>query len=305
MRWVYNRQSGSTASATWRGGVSTNGRYEILAFIPENYATTTNAHYRITYYDGGSYPTTDRYINQNIHFNKWVSLGEYCDIAPDYPQVTLLNDTGEVNSSKRVGADAMVWIRRSGFCPSSSEPPPDEVDDVGSAMQAPPAINPAAPQTDISWLTKEPPKGIPWKPYTGKIEMKNNTFNYSILYPADWFIYEDPSTMQVQSFPRFETPDQAPLGFSDGFLKVDIGFNVCVASDFQCQPTGTPVVISKLSGAAQSAHNDTIGLTSRSLALQKGDVIFTINTNMRGDSERIELYDQIVSYMISSLTIDE
>ncbi len=69
-----------------------------------------DAHYRVFYYDpsSGQIRSYDVRVNQNNYYNQWVSLGSYCGSASDYPRITLYNDTGEANGTKRVGADASL-----------------------------------------------------------------------------------------------------------------------------------------------------------------------------------------------------
>ena len=84
------------------------GNYEVYAFIPSNYATTTNAIYQI-YHTGG---TASRSVNQNNYYDVWVSLGTYNFSPGTSRRVRLTDATGETNYNLRVGFDAVGFVPR-------------------------------------------------------------------------------------------------------------------------------------------------------------------------------------------------
>lgn len=306
MRWVSNTFSGATASASWRGGIATQGFYRLYAFIPSNYATTTRARYRITYYrpSTGSYVTSDVYINQNVYYNQWVSLGTYCGTSSDYPRVTLYNDTGETTGTTRVGADAMMWVLISSTCPSTGLSVSSEV--AGRPGQEDVAFETQATHTSTLRLTAEPPDDVAWRGYSGRFGMKNIAFAYQFLYPSQWFIYTDPSgDVHIQSFPRVETCDQLPPDFGEGFAKVEISVSPCTDSSFHCRLTGKPITIAGLSGNVRTSYDKTFDTTVHDIALQKGAAIFRITAFIAGHPERAANYESIIGYMLSTLTFDE
>ena len=76
-------------------------------FVPENYATTTNARYRIAH----AYGQDEVSVNQNKHFNEWVLLGTYT-FKPGAGYVRLSDVTGErphQGASPMVAFDAVCW----------------------------------------------------------------------------------------------------------------------------------------------------------------------------------------------------
>ena len=108
--------------ARWQARLPQSGLYEIAVFVPNRYATTRRARYRIT----GIYGTDADVvvdINQFIKRNSWEALGVF-DLDRNKPQagVVQLDDvTGE--SGKFIAFDA-VRYRRIANVPAGYEPPP-------------------------------------------------------------------------------------------------------------------------------------------------------------------------------------
>ncbi|HET7090919.1 MAG TPA: hypothetical protein VFL17_19995, partial [Anaerolineae bacterium] len=122
----------------------------------------------------------------------------------------------------------------------------------------------------------------------------------------DWFVYSDGGGGSIQTFAQFETPDQAPPGFLDGNMKIDVGFQICAPlSSDNCQLIGTPVVVAGLPGVAQAHKSELTGAEFRAVALQKGYVTLTIAAHIHGEAERVKAYEQILGYMLSTLRVDE
>ncbi len=155
---------------------------------------------------------------------------------------------------------------------------------------------------DLSWLTPQPLANISWKNYKGKFEGKDFAFSYQFSYPADWFVYPQ----GIQSFAEFETPDQAPLGFTEGNAKIDVGFVVCISPEAiaseDCHPAGVPIVVAGLPAFA-AAHSDDVvpGLEIRAVDILKDNVILRMGAFINGRPDRIKTYEQIFGYMVSTL----
>lgn len=86
-----------------------NGLYNVKAHVPAAGASTSFAHYRI-YRGDGTY--SDRTINQHLHENRWVSLGNFQLQAG--AKVVLDNATPEAPGTTNVAFDAMAFSPVSG-----------------------------------------------------------------------------------------------------------------------------------------------------------------------------------------------
>ena len=93
--------------AHWRP-ILTPGRYEVFAYIPERYNTTTQANYRISHSGG----FTQRSVNQSLNSGRWVSLGTYQFRGTSDDYVALENVTSEQNLTRMIAFDAMKWEPR-------------------------------------------------------------------------------------------------------------------------------------------------------------------------------------------------
>ena len=107
MKFTYNTYSTIGNYAVWRPNLA-GGNYEVYAYIPGNYATTTRAQYTIVAANLCGYRT----INQYNISNAWVSLGTYSFSAGTGGYVRLDDRTGEANYSRMVGVDAVKFVPR-------------------------------------------------------------------------------------------------------------------------------------------------------------------------------------------------
>ncbi len=110
MFYTYNGQSSVDNYAMWKPSLSSEGAgtYTVYVYIPGNYADTTNAVYTI-YHNG---ITDTRYVNQASYFNVWVTLGDFYFSASGNDYIKLVDATGESSATKRVGFDAVKWIKK-------------------------------------------------------------------------------------------------------------------------------------------------------------------------------------------------
>jgi hypothetical protein len=81
-----------------------SGFYNIKAHVPPSGASTSYAHYRI---HRGNGTIVDRVVNQHLHENRWVSLGNFTLQAG--AKVVLDNVTGEGDESANVAFDAIAF----------------------------------------------------------------------------------------------------------------------------------------------------------------------------------------------------
>ena len=84
------------------------GRYEVFAYIPERYTTTSNARYWVSHRDGD----TLRLVNQSTNGDRWVSLGTYWFRGGRDGYVSLDDITYEPYRSRLVAFDAVKWEPR-------------------------------------------------------------------------------------------------------------------------------------------------------------------------------------------------
>ena len=109
MFYTYNGQSVINNYAIWQPNLSGAGAgtYAVSVYIPNNCADTTNATYTV-FHNGA---TDTRTINQANYSNEWVSLGNFYFSAGGSEYVKLVDKTGETETTKRVGFDAVKWVK--------------------------------------------------------------------------------------------------------------------------------------------------------------------------------------------------
>jgi hypothetical protein len=84
------------------------GRYEVFAFIPERYTTTSNARYWIAHAGG----FTLRTVNQSANGGQWVSLGTYWFDGAGNEYISLSDVTYEPRLTQLIAFDAIKWSPR-------------------------------------------------------------------------------------------------------------------------------------------------------------------------------------------------
>jgi len=84
------------------------GRYEVFAFVPQRYTTTSSARYWVGHRDG----STLRRVNQSANGGRWVSLGIYWFSGSRSDYVSLADVTFEPYASRLIAFDAMKWEPR-------------------------------------------------------------------------------------------------------------------------------------------------------------------------------------------------
>lgn len=131
MYWTYNAQSTVENYAKWFPPLTEAGNYKVYVYIPNNYASTTNACYTI-YHNG---VTDTRHVNQAIYSNQWIYLGTFYFSASGSEYVKLVDATGESYATKMVGFDAVKWVKEGSppspptlISPGYSSSPGEEID---------------------------------------------------------------------------------------------------------------------------------------------------------------------------------
>ena len=84
------------------------GRYEVFVYIPDQFATTTNARYWVRHVDGYTFKRVDQSANRGL----WVSLGTYRFAGDDSEYISLSDITYEKYLSKLIAFDAAKWEPR-------------------------------------------------------------------------------------------------------------------------------------------------------------------------------------------------
>jgi len=84
------------------------GRYEVFAYVPERYSTSSQARYVVAHRDG----RVARIIDQSTSGDTWVSLGTYWFGSDGEECVSLSTPTREVDRSRLLAFDAVKWVPR-------------------------------------------------------------------------------------------------------------------------------------------------------------------------------------------------
>jgi hypothetical protein len=107
VNWTYADTTQSNY-AQWKPSLPGAGYYTVYAYMPSNYASTQQAKYRVYHNGVNAYAT----VNQNIHSDVWVSLGQHYFAANGTEYVELSDNTGEpLSQSRMVGFDAVRFVK--------------------------------------------------------------------------------------------------------------------------------------------------------------------------------------------------
>ena len=107
--WTYNSNTNPINYGKWIPQLRGAGYYEVLAFIPREYATSTNVRYRIIH---GYGERDDRIVNQWRYSDQWVSLGTYYFTASQNEFVLVYDNTREYYGSRMIAFDAVKFVPR-------------------------------------------------------------------------------------------------------------------------------------------------------------------------------------------------
>ena len=117
LNWTWNGSSQVHNWAKWFPYVPTAGNWEVYVYIASRYFGSKQATYQV-YHNG---TRDDRVINQNIYYDKWVSLGTFYFAGGGNEYVYLGDNTGEPYATRYVGFDAVKFVRKDG---GGTTPPP-------------------------------------------------------------------------------------------------------------------------------------------------------------------------------------
>jgi hypothetical protein len=106
MLWTFASAQTEANWAEWRPALPEAGRWEVSIYVPEQYATTKQARYKIVHADGQAQVVVD----QSAYHNQWVRLGVY-RFAPGRGYLRLSDVTGERRRGIMVGFDAARWAK--------------------------------------------------------------------------------------------------------------------------------------------------------------------------------------------------
>jgi surface antigen len=113
--YTYTNGMTSSSSANWSAWVVPSACYEVLAYVPDEYADDYQAAYTVTS-AGGSTPTVT--VDENAYTNNFASLGVYRATSGGFLEVTL-TDQSLAPGDSYVAADTMSFVRIA--CPSTVE----------------------------------------------------------------------------------------------------------------------------------------------------------------------------------------
>jgi len=109
MYWTYNSNTDPINYGKWIPQLRGAGNYEVFAFIPREYATSTNVRYRVIHGYGERH---DRIVNQWMYSDQWVSLGTYYFSASQNEFVLVYDNTREYYGTQMIAFDAIKFVPR-------------------------------------------------------------------------------------------------------------------------------------------------------------------------------------------------
>ncbi len=109
MYWTYNSNTDPINYGKWIPRLYSPGYYEVFAFIPREYATSTNVRYRVIH---GYGERNDRVVNQWMYSDQWVSLGTYYFTASQNEFVLTYDNTREYYGTRMIAYDAVKFVPR-------------------------------------------------------------------------------------------------------------------------------------------------------------------------------------------------
>ncbi len=106
--WTYNTYTQPENFARWTPTFAQAGNYEVFVYIPSHYGTTTNLRYRVLH----SGKQHDIIVNQDIHYNQWVSLGTFYFNGHNsgHEFVAAYDNTRESYATKQIAFDAVKFV---------------------------------------------------------------------------------------------------------------------------------------------------------------------------------------------------
>jgi hypothetical protein len=107
--WTYNSSTNPINYGRWTPRLFAPGYYEVFAFIPREYATSTRVRYRVIHAYG---QRRDRIVNQRLYHDQWVSLGTYYFTATGNEFVVVYDNTREPYGSAMIAFDALRFVPR-------------------------------------------------------------------------------------------------------------------------------------------------------------------------------------------------
>jgi hypothetical protein len=110
--WTYGNGTTATSTAVYDlSGLDTVHAIQLQAYIPDNNADASSAHYHYCSPGGGC---GDGYVNQNNYSNQWATFGYVCT-TDGTATITLADDGGDTYPAV-VGADAIRAVRTGIVC---------------------------------------------------------------------------------------------------------------------------------------------------------------------------------------------
>lgn len=180
LRWSENSEmiNADYNWARWYPNL-TPGSYEVFAYIPDRFTTTSQARYWISHADD----YTLRAVDQSANGGQWVSLGVYRFDGSDEDFVSLADVTFEADESTLVAFDAVRWV-------SVADTPADPAATVSPVTVAPGTEvivtgRNFAPGQTVE-LSMGPPQTEPFGQYGEETVAADGTVAFSFIMPRAW-----------------------------------------------------------------------------------------------------------------------
>jgi len=116
--WSWNGYAQLGNWAKWSPSLPNAGDWEAYIHIPSKYHGSKSARYTVRH-NGMSHEVV---VNQNIYYDKWVSLGTHYFAGTSDEYVYMGDATGEVAGTRYVGFDAVKFVYRGGGTSTPSTP---------------------------------------------------------------------------------------------------------------------------------------------------------------------------------------
>ncbi len=148
-------------------------------------------------------------------------------------------------------------------------------------------------------------KGDTWQKYSGRFDVKDTSVHYSLLYPAEWFIYTDPSgSLQIQNFSRDEMLKQGVTNMAENSVKIEVNFAPCDGDGCIKTWVGEPIVLSGLSGTTWMYYDELFDTTIQEIALPVDGGTLQLTILVGGKPQNVATrFRMAIGYILSSLSV--
>ncbi len=144
-----------------------------------------------------------------------------------------------------------------------------------------------------------------WQKHSGRFDVKDTSVHYSLLYPAEWFIYTDPSgSLQIQNFSRDEMLKQGVTNMAENSVKIEVNFAPCDGDGCIKTWVGEPIVLSGLSGTTWMYYDELFDTTIQEIALPVDGGTLQLTILVGGKPQNVATrFRMAIGYILSSLSV--